>query len=261
SSTRRTATRDRCARSTRRHWTLPASRLRARRRRRRRADTTAYVRARRSAALEHACPLVVRHDLVEQALLGLAVVEVVRPHVLAEDLLRERALLPQLDRFAQRRWERLCLAGLVRVALQLRAGVRRLLDPVETGREQRRVAEVRVHVGSGDPALDPARLTVADDPEPARPVVATPAHGRGRPALGCVALVRVDARRDEERELPNVLAQSAEVVAEQLRLVVSVDERAFAALERNEAGVNVAGAADVLLGRLRHEGHGEPIAM
>src|SRR5262249_22181827 len=115
---RRNGTRGRSARSTRRRWTAPASRPRARRRLRRRTDSTARVRARRSAALEHARPLVVRHDLVEQALLGLAVVEVVRPYVLAESLLRERALLPQLDRFAQRRWERLCLAGLVRVALQ-----------------------------------------------------------------------------------------------------------------------------------------------
>ena len=54
------------------------------------------------AALEHAALLVVRHDLVEQALLELAVVQVVLVDRVAERLLGEVALLPEPDRLAER---------------------------------------------------------------------------------------------------------------------------------------------------------------
>src|SRR5215212_11579818 len=66
---------------------------------------TDYKLAARLAALEHAAALVVRHDLVEQPLLGLAVVQIVLPDGLAEGVPRELAALPQLDRLAQRRGE------------------------------------------------------------------------------------------------------------------------------------------------------------
>src|SRR6188472_3911514 len=120
------------------------------------------------AALEHAGALVVGDDLVEQPLFGLAVVQVVEPDVVAEGPLDEIAVLPVRHRFAQRRWERLRLAGLVRVADQLGSRVELVLDAIEPRREHRGEPQVRVHVGAGDPALDAARLAVADDAEAAR---------------------------------------------------------------------------------------------
>src|SRR6266545_3945993 len=59
--------------------------------------------ARLSAALEHAPALVVRHDLIEQSLLGAAVVEIVAPDGLPEGLAGELASLPEVDRLPQRR--------------------------------------------------------------------------------------------------------------------------------------------------------------
>jgi hypothetical protein len=58
-----------------------------------------------------------------------------------------------------------------------------------------------------------------------------------------------------------VVSQAAEIVAEDVRLVVSVDESIFAGLDRDEAGVDVTGAANVLLRRLSHERHGQPVPM
>src|SRR5207302_10666330 len=102
SSARRSATTGRCARSTRRRWTFPGSRRRpAQRRHPLPSGSQRMTSSAALAALEHARALVVRDDLVEQALLGLAVVQVVRPDLLAEDLLGERALLPELDGFAE----------------------------------------------------------------------------------------------------------------------------------------------------------------
>ena len=149
-----------------------------------------------SAALEHPAALVVGHDLVEEPLLRAPVVEVVLVHRLAERLLGERAALPQVDRLAHRGRERLRLAGLVGVALQLRAGIGLVLDPVEPRGEHRREGEVGVRVGARDAALDPRRLAVADDAEAAGAVVAAPRDRGRRPALGRVALVGVDRRRD-----------------------------------------------------------------
>src|SRR5918992_6167065 len=87
------------------------------------------------AALEHAAPLVVGDHLIEQPLLGAPVVQVVRPHVLAERLLCERARLPEVDRLAQGGRESLGLGLLVRVPLQLRAGVGLGRDAVQAGGE------------------------------------------------------------------------------------------------------------------------------
>src|SRR5215208_3771973 len=86
-----------------------------------------------SAAFEHAAALVVGDHLVEEPLLRAPVVQVVLPDGLTEGPLGELAALPEVHRFAQRRRESLRLGGLVRVALELRAGVRGILDPVEAG--------------------------------------------------------------------------------------------------------------------------------
>src|SRR5439155_17812631 len=134
-------------------------------------------------ALEHATALVVRYDLVEESLLRSPVVQVVAPDALAEGLAGELALLPQVDRLAKGRRERLGLCLGIGVPDELGARVGPLLEPVEPGREQRRVAEIGIDVGAGDPAFDPPRLPMAHDPEPAGAVVAAPGdRGRG-PAL------------------------------------------------------------------------------
>src|SRR5215211_6627391 len=211
-----------------------------------------------SAALEHPAPLVVRDHLVEQALFGPTVVEVVLPDGVAEGPLGEVARLPEVDRLAQRRGERLRLGLLVGVADELRPRVDSVLDPVEPGGEQRRVAEVRIDVGARDPALDPPRLAVADDAEPAGAVVAPPGDGGRRPALGRVALVGVDGRRDEQRQLADPRPLPAEVVAEGVGLLVTLHERARP-IVAHEARVDVAGAPDVLLRGLGHEGRRDPV--
>jgi hypothetical protein len=183
----------------------------------------------------------------------------VRPDLLAERALGERAALPRVDGLAQRRRERLGLGGRVGVADELGPGVGAALDAVEPGGQHRREAEVGVDVGAGDPALDPARLAVADDPEAARAVVATPGDRGRRPALGRVALVGVHGRRHEQRELADAAAQAAEEVAEDVGLLVAVDERAAARVGVDEAHVDVARAADVLLRRLGHERGRDPV--
>src|SRR5262249_33227680 len=105
-----------------------------------------------SATLEHAAPLVVSDDLVEQALLGAAVVQIVLPDRLAERALGELARLPERDGLAQRRGERLGLGLRVGVADQLGPRVDAVLDPVEPGGEQRRIAEIGVDVRPWDAA-------------------------------------------------------------------------------------------------------------
>src|SRR5918995_6111891 len=137
----------------------------------------------RLAPLEHPRALVVGDHLVEQPLLRPPVVQIVLPYRLAERPLGELAALPQIDRLAQRRRERLGLACLVGVALQLGPGVGPVLDPVQPRGKHGRDAEVGIHVGARDPALDAVRLAVADDAKAARAVVPPPRdRGRG-PAL------------------------------------------------------------------------------
>ena len=88
-------------------------------------------------------------------------------------------------------------------------------------------------------------LSVPHDPEPSRPVVPRPGHGRRGPTLRRIALVGVDGGGDEERQLADVGPQASEVMAERVGLVVAVDEGVAVLAE--EARVNVARAPDVLL--------------
>src|SRR3989440_5134479 len=81
------------------------------------------------ATLEHPLPLVARHGLVEQLLLGARVVEVMVDDLVAEQRARDRALLEARDRLAQRVRETLRV-GDVRVALERRAELELVLDPV-----------------------------------------------------------------------------------------------------------------------------------
>src|SRR4051812_27798538 len=127
----------------------------------------------RSATLEEALPLPAGDDLVEDALLGAPVVEVVLDDIVTEASARDRARVERGDRLAQRRREALRVR-LVRVPLDRRRRLEPLLDPVEAGGDQRREREVRVHVAAGNARLDPPRLAVPDHAEPAGPVVGSP---------------------------------------------------------------------------------------
>ena len=98
-----------------------------------------------------------------------------------------------------------------------------------------------------------------DDPEAAGAVVAAPGDRGRRPALSRVALVGVDRRRDEQGELADVVSHPADEVHERvLLLAVVVDEDTLAVVV-HQALVDVAGAPDVILGRLRHEARRDAI--
>src|SRR3954454_16918644 len=111
--------------------------------------------SRPSATFEHAAPLVVGDDLVEQALLGPPVVEVVPPDRLTERALGELARLPQLDRLAQRGRARLRLGLRGGVPDERGPGVGAVLDAVEPRGEQRRIAQIWGDVGARDAPLAP----------------------------------------------------------------------------------------------------------
>src|SRR5688572_23393247 len=73
------------------------------------------------------------------------------------------------------------ILGLVRVAGERCWRLQLLLDAVEAGRDRGGERQVRVHVGAGDPVLQPdAARPAADKPEAERPIVAAPGDaGRG----------------------------------------------------------------------------------
>src|SRR5918994_7433584 len=142
------------------------------------------------ATLEQSLPFVARHDLVEDPLLGVRVVEVVVDDVVAERAAGEGALLERADRLAQRVREALGIR-LVRVALEPRRWLEPALEAVEPGGDQRGEREVRVHVATGDPRLHASRAPVPDHAETACAVVLAPRKRRRRPRTGRVALVRV----------------------------------------------------------------------
>src|SRR5262249_9134130 len=186
---------------------------------------------RRLPALEHAAALVVRHNLVELPLLVGRVVRVMALDRLTEGRADEVAGIPELLGLAERRREGFRLTRLIRIPLQLRTGIGLVLDPVEPRRQQRREGEVRVRISPRDSALHAPRLAVADDAEAAGAVVTSPGDGGGSPALCRVALVGVDRGRDEQRELLDVVAHTAEEVPEDVGLLtVLVDEHGVAVL-------------------------------
>src|SRR5213080_3969530 len=146
--------------------------------------------------LEEPLPLVGRHHLVEQRLLGPRVVQVVVDHVLAERLARHLAVLEAPDRVPQRVREALHVR-LVSVALELGGQGQVLLDAAQSRRQQGGEAQVGVDVRARDARLRAQVLAVADDAEAARAVVVAPRERRRRPAAGRVALVGVDVRGEE----------------------------------------------------------------
>src|SRR5207247_6097803 len=195
-------------------------------------------RWRGSSPFEEAGALVLRDDPVELRLLGPRVVEVVVDHVLAQRVARHLALLERADRLAERVREALHV-GLVRVAREGRRELELVLDSVQPGREQRGECQVWGHVRAGYPGLGAQVLAVTHDAETACAVVMSPRQRRRRPRARGVALVGVDVRRDEYRELRHAGDLTREVVAEGVGLAV---ERVAAVLP--ETRMDVARAAD-----------------
>ncbi len=154
-----------------------------------------------SELLEAAAELPVGDDLVEHGPLLPGGVEEVVVHVGAEGRVRDLAALEQVDRLDERRRDVRDVGALVRVALESAAGRARARCRGARPRSSPANARYGLHVGAGDAALDAEARAVADDPEPARAVVATPGDRGRRPRLGLVALVRVDGRREQPREL------------------------------------------------------------
>src|SRR6185312_12248537 len=187
-----------------------------------------------SGPLEIALALPVGDVPIEEPLLGPRVVEVVVDDLVAEGRPGDAALLQRRDRLPQRRRE----AQLV-------------LDPVDAGGDHRREREVRVDVAAGNPRLDPKPLSMPDDAKAAGAVVVAPGERRRRPAAGRIALVRVDRRREEDRELLRARDLTGEEAAEHGRRGVAPGEGV--APIAPEARVDVARVADPRLERLRHE--------
>src|SRR5712672_3563019 len=98
------------------------------------------------ATLEHPLPLVGRHDLVIEPLLGARVIQIVIDDLVTEQRARHRSVLESRGRVAQRARETLDI-GLVRVAFEGRPELELLLDAVQPGREEGAHCEVRVRVG------------------------------------------------------------------------------------------------------------------
>src|SRR5437763_5450108 len=153
------------------------------------------------ATFEQPLSLVAGYDFVVEPLLDTTVVQIVVDHLVAEGGPRDRSAIERIDRVSQRGREPLGIR-LVRVALERRRQLESLLEAVQACGDHRREREVRVDVASGDPRLDALRAAVPDDAKAARAVVVTPRERGRRPRTGRVALVRVDVRREEERELP-----------------------------------------------------------
>src|SRR2546423_1036839 len=102
----------------------------------------------RLASLEEPLPLVARDDGVEEALLGARVVQVVVDDLVPEGRPRHRPRLECRRRLAERPRKALGV-GLVCVALERRRELEALLDPVETGREQRGEREIWIDSAAG----------------------------------------------------------------------------------------------------------------
>src|SRR5207302_10936482 len=125
--------------------------------------------------------------------------------VVLDDLVAERApghrtRRPHLGRLAQGRGHRWTLP-LIRIR---RAGwlERELVvDAVQSGGDQPGNGEVRVDVATRHTMLEPQRGAVADDPQRTRAVVESPGQRGRSERLGLIALVRVDVRSGEKRQL------------------------------------------------------------
>src|SRR6188472_3971002 len=206
--------------------------------------------ATRSDALEIAPSFPVGDVPIEEPLLGARIVEVVVDDLVAERGPGDRPLLERGDRVSHRAREPLG-TRLVGVSLERGREPELVLDPVEARRDHRCEREIRVDVAARDPRLDAEPLPVSDDAKAARSVVVPPGERRRRPASRRVALVRVDRRREEDRELLRAGDLPGEEPAEHRRRRVAA--RKGVAAVAPEARVDMARVADPRLERLGHE--------
>src|SRR5258708_1162596 len=193
--------------------------------------------------------LVAGPALVELRLFSTREVEVVVDDVVAERLARHLSFLQRGDGVAQRVRESLHV-GFVRVAFELGRHLELLLDAVQARRQQGRECQIWVDVSAGDAGLCAQVLAVADDPEPARSVVVAPRERRRRPRPCRIALVRVDVRSQEDRQLRRACDVARKVPAERLRLTVEC-----VAIALPQARMHMARAADPTMVGLGHERH------
>ena len=167
-----------------------------------------------SSALEQPLALLAGDDLVEEPLLGAARSSGSgrRPRRRAP---RAPSCRASSAAIASRSDVREALGvRLVRVALERRRQLELVLDPVEAGRDQRREREVRVDVAARDPRLDPQRRPWPTMRKPHVRLSCPQASVVGAQRAGRVALVRVDRRREEDRQLARARDLAGEVLLE-----------------------------------------------
>ena len=89
-----------------------------------------------------------------------------------------------------------------------------VVDAIESGGECGGIDEVRVAIGTRDPAFDSQRLTVSDDSEPGGAVVVAPGAPGRSPAAGLVAFVGIDGWGQQRHEFGHVFHVATQEVAE-----------------------------------------------
>src|SRR5581483_6797330 len=158
----------------------------------------------RSNPLKISLPLPVRHRKVVSILLRPEEVRVVLDHVFPEHALRELARSELFRRLAERIRHPREIARRIHVAAEMLRRLDLVFDAVEPGRERRGECQIRIHVGTRNPALDAQRRARADDTKSRRAIVVAPREPRRRPRTVDVTLVRIHRRRIEHHHVRHV---------------------------------------------------------
>ena len=204
----------------------------------RREDRVAPTSAAASQPLEPPEALPVGDGGLERAQLDVGVVEVVRDDVLAERLARDVA-----GRRTARARRAACPARAAcrpcrRCPRTRGSSSSSASIPCRPDGDHRGEREVRVDVAAGHAVLDAQARAVADDAQRARAVVLSPGdRGRRERALR-VALVGVDVRREEQRQLAQAGELAGDEAVEQLRLVAEQDAAVLARAARGGCGTS-----------------------
>src|SRR5712691_6401159 len=134
-------------------------------------------------------------------LLQTAMVQVVRHHRLAKGLASDPGALELVEGLPKRLRHLRQLRVLVGIAVVELGWLELLVDPVESGGDRSREREVGISVGARNAILHPETRALAAEAEAAGAVVPARRDARGREGARLVALVGVDGRRVEVREL------------------------------------------------------------
>jgi len=138
-------------------------------------------------------------------------VHVVRDDLLAERLARDLGAGEEIARVAQRGRDARQRRVAVGIAFEDRRQLERGVDSVKPGGDDRRERHVGVEVGAADAVLKAKRGALSDHTQRAGAVVTTPSDRGRRERPGGVALVGVDVRGEQQREL----AQRCELAGEE----------------------------------------------